>query len=136
MCRRIQTIHLGDQDYVILPRVEYERLTTLAKAIELPPLPKANAVGNFPALEFTRALLARVIIRDRVAAGLSQKDLASKAGVRVETLCRLETGKVTPSLSTIKKIDNVLKQLSKVRLDKARSHGASEADQAKTKKRK
>jgi len=75
-------------------------------------LPKADAQGNFPALTFVRASLARDIIRDRVAAGLIQKELAEKAGVRVETLCRLETGKVTPSLSTVKKLDDVLRRFA------------------------
>jgi ribosome-binding protein aMBF1 (putative translation factor) len=107
MSSEMQTVHLGDQDYVIVPRAEYDRLTALAEA---PQLPKPNASGNLPALEFARASLARDLVRDRVAAGFSQKELAQRAGVRVETLCRIETGKVTPSLSTIKKLDDVLKK--------------------------
>lgn len=43
----------------------------------------------------------RKIIRDRVAAGLSQKELATRAKVRVEKLCRIETGKHVPSVVTI-----------------------------------
>jgi transcriptional regulator with XRE-family HTH domain len=54
--------------------------------------------------------LARKIIRDRVAVGLSQRDLAARAGVRVETLCRVETGKHIPSIPTIDKLDRALKQ--------------------------
>ncbi|MBI3838836.1 MAG: helix-turn-helix transcriptional regulator, partial [Planctomycetia bacterium] len=96
--------------YVVLPRDEYDRLTTLAKAAVLPPLPKPDAEGNYPAVEYARASLARKIIRDRAAVGLSQRQLALRAGVRVETLCRIETGKHTPSVPTIDKIDRVLKQ--------------------------
>jgi len=44
-----------------------------------------------------------------VAAGLSQRELALKAGVRVETLCRIETGKHIPSVPTIDKLDRALK---------------------------
>ncbi len=105
-----QTILLEGKPYVVLPREEYDRLTTLAKAGELPPLPEADAQGNYPAVEYARASLARKIIRDRVAAGLSQRDLAERAGVRVETLCRIETGKHVPSVPTIDKLDRALKQ--------------------------
>jgi DNA-binding XRE family transcriptional regulator len=99
-----QTILLEGKPYVVLPRDEYDRLTTLAKAGELPPLPRPDAQGNYPAVEYARASLARKIIRDRVAAGLSQRELAARAGVRVETLCRIETGKHTPSVPTIDKL--------------------------------
>jgi ribosome-binding protein aMBF1 (putative translation factor) len=108
-----QTILLEGKPYVVLSRDEYDRLTTLAKAAELPPLPRPDAQGNYPAVEYARASLARKIIRDRVAAGLSQRELATRAGVRVETLCRIETGKHTPSVPTIDKLDRVLKQAAK-----------------------
>jgi ribosome-binding protein aMBF1 (putative translation factor) len=108
-----QAILLEGKPYVLLPRDEYERLTTLAKAGELPPLPRADAEGNYPAVEYARASLARKIIRDRAAVGLSQRDLALRAGVRVETLCRIETGKHTPSVPTVDKLDRALKQAAK-----------------------
>ncbi len=73
-------------------------------------MPPPDAQGNYPAVEYARASLARKIIRDRVAAGLSQRDLAVRAGVRVETLCRIETGKHIPSVPTIDKLDRALKQ--------------------------
>jgi transcriptional regulator with XRE-family HTH domain len=41
-------------------------------------------------------------------AGLSQKDLAARAGVRVETLCRIEKGHHTASAPTITKIEKAL----------------------------
>jgi ribosome-binding protein aMBF1 (putative translation factor) len=108
-----QTILLEGKPYVVLPRDEYDRLTTLAKAGELPPLPRPDAQGNYPAVEYARASLARKIIRDRVAVGLSQRELAIRAGVRVETLCRIETGKHTPSVPTIDKLDRALKQAAR-----------------------
>lgn len=103
------TVTIDGKSYVLLPREEYDRLTTLAKAADLPKLPASNASGNFPAAEFARASLARDIIRERVAVGLNQKELAQLAGVRVETLCRLEAGKRHPSLRTVEKIDRALK---------------------------
>ncbi len=105
-----QTVLLDGKPYVLLPRDEYERLTTLAKAGQLPPMPQADAQGNYPAVEYARASLARKIIRDRVAVGLSQRELALRAGVRVETLCRIETGKHTASVPTIDKLDRALEQ--------------------------
>jgi DNA-binding XRE family transcriptional regulator len=92
---------------------------TLAKAADLPPLPKPDRKGNYPAVEFGCATIARGIIRDRVKAGLSQKELAKLAGIRVETLCRIETGRNLPSVPTIEKIDKALKRT----LGKGRSRG-------------
>ncbi|MBI2477678.1 MAG: helix-turn-helix transcriptional regulator [Planctomycetia bacterium] len=108
-----QTILVDGKPYVLLPRAEYERLTTLAKAADLPPLPAPDADGNFPAVEYARASLARKIIRDRVANGMTQRELAKLAGISVEHLCRLETGKHVPSVPMIDKIDRALKQAAK-----------------------
>ena len=107
----VQFIELAGQSYVLLPRQEYEQLTILAKAANLPPLPKPDRNGNVPAVAYAKASLARKIIRDRSDAGLSQKELASRAGVRVETLCRIETGKHVPSVATIEKLDRALQQV-------------------------
>jgi DNA-binding XRE family transcriptional regulator len=104
-----QTLHLDGKAYVVVEKAEYERLTTLAKAAALPPLPKADARGNYPAVEYGCASIARGIIRDRSKAGWSQKELARRAGIRVETLCRIETGRHLPSVATIEKIDRAFK---------------------------
>jgi ribosome-binding protein aMBF1 (putative translation factor) len=104
-----QTLHLDGKAYVVVEKAEYERLTTLAKAVELPSLPAPDARGNFPAVEYGCANIARSIIRDRSKAGWSQKELARRAGIRVETLCRIETGRHLPSVATIEKIDRALK---------------------------
>jgi DNA-binding XRE family transcriptional regulator len=108
-----QTIILDGKPYVVLPRDEYDKLTTLAKAADLPPLPQADAAGNYPAVEYARASLARKIIRDRVAAGLTQRALAKRAGISFEHLCRIESGRHIPSVPTIDKIDRALKQTDK-----------------------
>ena len=105
-----QTIHLNGKAYVVVERAEYERMAMLAKAGELPAYPEKDAKGNFPAKEYLRVSIAREIIRDRAAAGLNQKELAKLAGIRVETLCRIETGRHTPSVATIDKIEHALKK--------------------------
>jgi DNA-binding XRE family transcriptional regulator len=94
-----------------------ERLRLIA------PLPKPDRKGNYPAVEFGCATIAREIIRDRVRAGLSRKELAKLAGIRAETLCRVETGRHLPSVPTIEKIDAALKSiLGKGRARKGAGH--------------
>jgi transcriptional regulator with XRE-family HTH domain len=66
-----------------------------------------------PAIEFTRISLARDIIRERKAAGLSQQALAALAGMRQETISRIESGKHTPTARTIDRIDRALKRAAK-----------------------
>lgn len=112
------TIMVEGKPYVLLPRGEYERLTTLAKAAELPPLPAPDADGSYPAVEYARVSLARKIIRGRVEAGWTQRELAKRAGISFEHLCRIESGKHTPSVPTIDKIDRALKQANKPRAKK------------------
>jgi len=131
-----QTVHLGGKPYVILPRDEFDRLAALAKLAEFPELPKPDADGNYPAVEYARASLARKIIRDRLAVGLSQRQLASRAGVPVETLCRIETGKQIPRIPTLDKIDRALKQAAKQKQGaKARKQGGKPVPLEKVKAR-
>ena len=74
-----------------------------------PLLPEPNAEGNYPAVAYARASLARKIIRDRRRLGLSQVELARRAGIRPETLNRLEHAKHSPTVATVEKIDRALK---------------------------
>jgi DNA-binding XRE family transcriptional regulator len=64
--------------------------------------------GRFPAFQYARISLARDLIRDRRGAGLSQQQLADLAGIRQETLLRIETGKHTASPRTVDKIMRVI----------------------------
>jgi ribosome-binding protein aMBF1 (putative translation factor) len=48
--------------------------------------------------------LAEKLVRRRRAAGLSQADLARRAGVRPETLNRIERGHTTPDFATVRKL--------------------------------
>lgn len=74
----VQTLTLNGKRYAVLEEREYNRLRALARAAEneFPPLPPPNASGNYPAVEYATAALARKIIRGRRAAGLTQADLA------------------------------------------------------------
>ena len=93
---------------VMLEEAEFERL--LQKADEWEPLlPDPLPDGNYPALEYMRASLARKIVRDRRRLGLTQADLARRAGIRPESLNRIERGTVSPSVPTVEKIDRALR---------------------------
>jgi len=110
-----QHLNIDGKRYVLLPEADYESLCGRAgEAIaldesDLPPLPKPDKNGQFPALEYTRVALARDIIRDRKAARLTQTKLAELAGIRQETLSRIESGKHKAAIKTIEKIDRVLR---------------------------
>jgi DNA-binding XRE family transcriptional regulator len=76
----------------------------------LPPLPKPNKDGSFPAVEYARISLARDIIRDRRAAGLTRQQFANLVGARQETISRIESGKHTASVKLVDKIDRALRK--------------------------
>jgi len=93
---------------VLLEEGEYRRLKQKADEGE-PLLPEPDSEGNYPAREYMLASIARSIIRHRRRAGLTQVELARRAGIRPETLNRIEQGKHSPSVSTVEKIERALK---------------------------
>jgi DNA-binding XRE family transcriptional regulator len=74
-----------------------------------PALPKLDGRGRFPAVEYARISLARKVIKARHQAGWTQAELARRAGIRPETLNRIEKGKTTPDTATMVKIEQALK---------------------------
>jgi DNA-binding XRE family transcriptional regulator len=95
---------------VMLEETEFDRLLRQADEWE-PALPEPDADGNYPAVEFAFASLAIEIIRDRRRLGLTQAELARRAGIRLDTLIRIESGARRPSaVRTIEKIDQALKK--------------------------
>lgn len=107
-----QTIEIAGKRLVILEESEYLKLRSprgpQAKDRELPPLLQRNRAGRRPAAAYILASIAREIVGDRKAAGLTQQELARRAGIRQETLSRIESGKHKPTMKTLKKIDRVL----------------------------
>ena len=57
-----------------------------------------------PGLDLDRATLADKLVRRRRASGLSQAELARRAGIRPETLNRIERGRTTPDFATVRKL--------------------------------
>ena len=105
-----QKVTLAGRRYVLLPAEDFERLQALAGESDGPTLPEPDAKGRYPAVEYARVSLARKIVRRRRAIGLTQVDLARRAGIRKESLCRIESGKVTPTLTSIEKITRALEK--------------------------
>jgi DNA-binding XRE family transcriptional regulator len=97
---------------VMLDESEFDRLLTKADEFE-PLLPEPDADGNYPAYEYLRASLALKIVRDRRRLGLTQVELARRAGIRPESLNRIEQNRVEPSSRTVEKIDRALRRAEK-----------------------
>lgn len=56
------------------------------------------------------ATLAGRLVARRKGLGISQTAMAQRAGIRVETLNRIERGKVTPDFATIRKLVVALRE--------------------------
>lgn len=114
-------VTINGKAYVILERDEYEALKSSKKATELPEFPERDKHGHYPAVAYARVSIARDIIQGRLKVGLTQKALANLAGIRVETLCRIETGKHTASVATIDRIERALGSVRKMKMPRAGS---------------
>jgi DNA-binding XRE family transcriptional regulator len=102
----IQTLNIDGKKLIVLTEEAFAEL--MEKAGVLPPLPPADKHGARDALTFADAAIARKLISRRIKAGLTQKELAKRAGVRLETICRLESGKHAPTRETVARIDAAL----------------------------
>lgn len=105
-----QRLVIEGKRFVLVRESEYEQLCREAKRIgdvaedDLPALPKPDRQGRYPAVEYTRVSIARDLIRERKSLGLSQSQLADRAGVRQETISRIESGKQSVTVRTYDKI--------------------------------
>jgi ribosome-binding protein aMBF1 (putative translation factor) len=104
-----QYLTIAGKRVVVLEEADYKRLARQADIWE-PPLPAPDAHGNYPALEAMAVSLARDILRARRRLGMSQSELARRAGIRREALHRIEQGKNKPNEKMIEKIDRALKR--------------------------
>jgi DNA-binding XRE family transcriptional regulator len=115
----MQTLTLDGRDYVIIAKTDWDRLAArsgIGDELALPSLPRPDADGNVDAIAYARASIARDVIKERRAVGLSQLELARLAGVRQETISRIETGKQTVTRRTIGKIDKALLKATRRRV--------------------
>lgn len=98
-CERVE---LGGIRYVILQETLFDQLCQ-----------KAGVAGTRSATSGELAIsdlgmdntsMAAKLIRRRQVAGLTQAGLARRAGIRPETLNRIERGRTTPDFATIRKL--------------------------------
>jgi DNA-binding XRE family transcriptional regulator len=102
----IQTLEIDGKKLVVLTEEAFTAL--MEKTGVLPPFPPADKRGARDALAFADAAIARKLVSRRIKAGLTQKELAKRAGVRLETVCRLEGGRHAPTRETISRLDAAL----------------------------
>ncbi len=98
-CRYVE---LDGIRYVILRESVFDHLCRKA-GINPPGHPPAG-IPSAAGFDLDRASLAEKLVRRRFAAGLSQAELARRAGIRPETLNRIERGRSTPDFATIRKL--------------------------------
>jgi DNA-binding XRE family transcriptional regulator len=98
-CRHVE---LDGVPYVILRESAFDYLCREA-GID-PPRRSPAGSPSTAGFDLDRASLAEKLVRRRLAAGLSQAELARRAGIRPETLNRIERGRTTPDFATIRKL--------------------------------
>jgi DNA-binding XRE family transcriptional regulator len=97
-CRRLE---LDGVRYVVVRESAFDRLCKKA-GISAEGASEGGPLES--GLNLDRASLAEKLVRRRRSSGLSQADLARRAGVRPETLNRIERGHTTPDFVTIRKL--------------------------------
>jgi DNA-binding XRE family transcriptional regulator len=98
-CKRLE---LDGIRYVILRETVFDRLCQQAGVAQVQETSSNDTVAS--SLDIDRMSLAAKLLRRRQAAGLSQAELARRAGVRPETLNRIERGRTTPDFATVRKL--------------------------------
>jgi DNA-binding XRE family transcriptional regulator len=101
---RFTSMELGGTRYAVVPEATLMALCRRA-GVEAR---RASDGGGQESLEegLPESLegLSRRLAERRKRAGLTQSDLAQRAGVRVETVNRIERGRVMPDFGTIRKL--------------------------------
>lgn len=97
-----QRVQLDGKWYVVIEEEEFRALTQSANS-------KAEN-DVLDAMNISDQRLADRLLQRRQDADLNQKKLAELAGVRVETLNRIEKGRTTPDFRTIRKLVNAINE--------------------------
>lgn len=107
------TLELGGVAYAVMPEAQ---LLALCKQARVEAIVQRPAVTEgMGAVDEQGRTLAQRIRQRRRAAGLTQVRLASTAGIRTETLNRIERGHTEPDFRTVRKLVVALKRLEEKR---------------------
>jgi hypothetical protein len=84
----VKILELAGKRWAVMPEKDYKKLAAQAQAGgKWPALPKPDAQGNYPAVEYARVSLARKIIKARRLAGTPALRLQDPQ--EPEGICRL-----------------------------------------------
>ncbi len=92
----VQEIRVGGESYCLIPKGEYLRLLREAGR------------RSVDAVEYAKMSIGRNLRQKRKRAGLTQAEVAFKAGIRAETLSRIENGRGNPTVVTVRRILSAL----------------------------
>lgn len=98
----IARLTLGAVDYVVLREDAYQRLRR-------PGSEEEGDIADLIPPAADEASIGRRIRERRLQAGLTQAELARRAGVRAETLNRIERARTTPDFATLRKLSAALR---------------------------
>jgi DNA-binding XRE family transcriptional regulator len=101
-----QRVQLDGIWYVIVREDEFRALTQARNS--------PNKNDALEAMSISGQRLADRLLQRRQDAELTQKALAKLAGIRVETLNRIEKGRTTPDFKTIRKLVNAINEYTKM----------------------
>lgn len=90
-----QDVRLGGRTYILVPKAEYERLRRQVEG---------RSVG------FSVGPIGPDLRSRRLKASLTLKQVSARAGIRLETLCRIETGRTNPSARTVQAVLRALEE--------------------------
>jgi len=102
--RAYQRIQLAGKWYIVIAEDEFHAL--------MKPQDSKQHWDELDAFNVSDQRLADRLLERRRRSGLTQKDLAHLAGIRVETLNRIEKGRTTPDFKTIRKLVNAMNNLN------------------------
>jgi DNA-binding XRE family transcriptional regulator len=98
---KLRTLVLDGREYVLVPRSEWEAQG--GRNVD------ASGASGYT-IGDVRFTLAQRVVAMRKQAGWSQAELARRAGVRVETISRLENGLHMPGARTFEKIERAVRR--------------------------
>jgi len=105
------TVELDGVIYAIVRKSRLERLCHRAGVTLDVAGTAAGPSDDLTGMAWDADRLAGRLIERRKRIGLTQVALARQAGVRVETLNRIERGKTTPDFATIRKLTVAMKKV-------------------------
>ena len=104
----VHQVTLDGREYVMIPRRQWDVISGVKRGTPVK-LPLRFPDGAY-SIEHVRLSLAKKVAAQRIAAKMTQVELARRARVRPETISRLENGLHMPSVRTFERITRALER--------------------------